>query len=169
MASQNSIQLRLVYAENGKFGVLTLSHRMCPSKQNADPKLVILVSFYFLQEKLPSTLIPIIASTYGKYAIPFFSGPPCIYTAAVYPWRMKYMLGKLLQFAVATDTNFGYATLRAFHWKNKYIALFVSKHIDWSWLTFFLPVLSTLISWSSHHGIVVMHIAFYTKSCKFYC
>ena len=35
--------------------------------------------YHFSQEKLPRTLIPIIASTYcGKYPVPFFSGPPCI-------------------------------------------------------------------------------------------
>ena len=35
--------------------------------------------YHFSQEKLPRTLIPVIASIYcGKYAVPFFSGPPCI-------------------------------------------------------------------------------------------
>ena len=30
----------------GKFGVSTLSHKMCPRKQTTEPKLVILVSFF---------------------------------------------------------------------------------------------------------------------------
>ena len=34
---------------------------------------------HFSQEKLPHTLIPIIASSWcWKYAVPFFYGPPCI-------------------------------------------------------------------------------------------
>ena len=36
--------------------------------------------YHFSQEKLPQTMLPVIASTYcGKYAVPCFSGTPCIY------------------------------------------------------------------------------------------
>ena len=73
VASRNGIHSCLVQAEKGKFGVLTLSHKICPRKQ---PKLVILVSF---QEKLPHTRTPVIASTYcGKYSVTFFLGHPVL-------------------------------------------------------------------------------------------
>ena len=45
VASRNGINSLLVYAEKGKFWVLTMSHKMCPRKQTTEPKLVILVSF----------------------------------------------------------------------------------------------------------------------------
>ena len=55
------------------------AHNYGKPKQTHEPKLVILVSFS--QEKLPHTLIAVIASTFcGKFAIPFFSGPPCVVT-----------------------------------------------------------------------------------------
>ena len=54
-----------------KIWALTLSHKMCPTKQTTEPKWW---SWYrFSQEKLPHTLIPVIASTYcRKYAVPCF-------------------------------------------------------------------------------------------------
>ena len=60
------------------WGVLTLSHKLCPRKQTTESKLVILVSF---SQKLPHTLIPVIASTYcGMYAVTFF------FWATLYRW-----------------------------------------------------------------------------------
>ena len=44
VASRNFIPTE--FKEKGTFGVLTLSHKMCPRKQTAEPKLVILVSFF---------------------------------------------------------------------------------------------------------------------------
>ena len=78
MARRNGIHSCLVQAEKGKFWVSTLSHKMCPTKQTTVHQH--LWSWYhFSQEKLPQTLMPVIASTYcRKYGIPFFSGPPCI-------------------------------------------------------------------------------------------
>ena len=52
MANQNSIHSCLVLAEKEKFEASTLSHKICPRKQNTEPKLLI-----FSQEKLPHTLI----------------------------------------------------------------------------------------------------------------
>ena len=56
-----------------------IAHNYGKPKQTNEPKLVIFVSIS--QEKLPHTLIAVIASTFcGKFAIPFFSGPPCVVT-----------------------------------------------------------------------------------------
>ena len=46
-----------------------------------EPKLLILVSWHniFSEEKLPHTLILVIATTHcGKYAVPFFMGHPLL-------------------------------------------------------------------------------------------
>ena len=44
--TKNGIHSRLVQAEKAKFLNLTLPHKMCPRKQTAEPKLLILVSFF---------------------------------------------------------------------------------------------------------------------------
>ena len=64
----------------GNIWASTLSHQMC----SIEIKLLnqnFWSWYHFSQEKLPHTLIPVIASTYcERYAVPgfFFSGPPCI-------------------------------------------------------------------------------------------
>ena len=60
-----------------------LGSRHCLTKCALENKLLsqnCLSLYHFSQEKLPHTLIQVIASTYsGKYVVPvFFSGPPCI-------------------------------------------------------------------------------------------
>ena len=75
----------------GKFWASTLPRKMCPIEN----KLLIQICwswYHFSQEKLLHTLISVISSTYcGKYPVPFFSGPPCIYLAIDAIWDSSKM------------------------------------------------------------------------------
>ena len=66
------------------------AHNYCKPKQTNEPKLVILVSFS--QEKLPHTLIAVIASTFcGKCVIPFFFWATlCNYIVTWEIWLIKF-------------------------------------------------------------------------------
>ena len=99
----------------------SLSHKICPRKKHYWTRNWC-SWYYFALEKLPHTLIPVIASTYcGKYAVPFLF------------WATLYIFVKGVIF-IMLGITFLTKVCMSFHWYLIYFSCFTetcAERVNW--------------------------------------
>ena len=116
------------------FGHATLSHKICSRKQTTEPKVLILVSFFFFSgEVIPYTNTSYCIHILWEVCRSIFYGPPCI----VLPWKKMYRIW--LRYKSKGNAFLGYCiylmhsqgTYIRFYW----VILFICKWIVLKLLT----------------------------------